>query len=204
VGGLLGAMAVRRQRTMQPAATAADCDSPATYGAKLAETQSQQLGTRKPDPMKKQHEATAVTVTAANIADAADYFFRKATKEVKWFTKIAEYKYCSSKREGILKFSGRLLDSGRVKAMEEVMFDLSPVSFCKPIVDKHSPVAYAIMLEMHWTKVNKLNSDHHVQREPGYRLHYPREGPCKGDKGKVQFLHQVQGQDGHSGDGQDP
>jgi hypothetical protein len=42
--------------------------------------------------------------------------------------------------------------------MEEVMFDLLPVSFCKPIVDRHSPVAYAIMLEMHRTEVNHLNS----------------------------------------------
>ncbi len=62
-----------------------------------------------------------------------------------------EYKHCSSEREGILYFSSILLDSRRVKAMEEVMFDLSPVSFCKPIVDRHSPVAYAIMLEMHRT-----------------------------------------------------
>jgi hypothetical protein len=92
-------------------------------------------------PLKKPHEATAVTITAADMADAADYFFRKATKEVKRFTKTTEYKHCSSELEGILYFSGRLLDSGRVKAMEEVMFDLSPVSFCKPIVDRHSPVA---------------------------------------------------------------
>jgi hypothetical protein len=42
--------------------------------------------------------------------------------------------------------------------MEEVMFYLSPVSFCKPVVDRHSPVAYAIMLEMHRTEVNHLNS----------------------------------------------
>ncbi len=108
--------------------------------------------------MKKPHEATAVTITAADMADAADYFFRKATKEVKWFTKTVEYKHCSSEREGILYFSGRMLDSGRVNAMEEVMFDLSPVSFCKPIVYRHSPVAYTFMLEMHRTEVNHLNS----------------------------------------------
>jgi hypothetical protein len=104
-------------------------------------------------PLMKPHEATAVTITAADMADAADYFFRKAIKEVKRFTK-----HCISEREGILYFSGCLLDTGRVKAMEEVMFDLSPVSFCKPIVDRHSPVAYAIMLEMHRTEVNHLNS----------------------------------------------
>jgi hypothetical protein len=108
--------------------------------------------------LKKPHEATAVTITAADMADAADYFFRKATKEVKRFTKTVEYKHCSSEREGILYFSGRRLNSGRVNAMEEVMFDLSPVSFCKPIVYRHSPVAYASLLEMHRTEVNHLNS----------------------------------------------
>jgi hypothetical protein len=109
-------------------------------------------------PFKKKTETIAVNITAAEMAEAADYFFRKATKEVKRFTKTAEYKHCSSEQNGILYFSGRLLDSSRVKAMEEVMFDLSPVSFCKHIVDRHSPVAYAIMLEMHWKDVNHLNS----------------------------------------------
>jgi hypothetical protein len=37
-------------------------------------------------PLKKPHEATAVTIMAADMADAANYFFRKATKEVKRFT----------------------------------------------------------------------------------------------------------------------
>ncbi len=64
-------------------------------------------------PLKKPHEATAVTITAADMADAADYFFRKATKEVKQYTKTAEYKHCSSEREGILYFrsSARLRKS---------------------------------------------------------------------------------------------
>jgi hypothetical protein len=109
-------------------------------------------------PLKKPHEATAVTNMAADMANATDYFFRKAKKEVKRFTKTAEYKHCSFEREGIIFFSGHLFDFGRVKAMEEVMFDIWPVSFCKPIVDRHSPVAYAIMLEMHQTQVNHLNS----------------------------------------------
>jgi hypothetical protein len=64
-------------------------------------------------PLKKPHEATAVTITAADMADAADYFFRRATKEVKRFTKTAEYKHCSFEREGILDFSSCLLDSAR-------------------------------------------------------------------------------------------
>jgi len=53
-------------------------------------------------PIKKTVEAAAVSITAADMAEAADYFFRKATKEVKRFTKTAEYKHCSSERDEIL------------------------------------------------------------------------------------------------------
>ncbi len=38
------------------------------------------------------------------------------------------------------------------------MFDLNPVSLCKPVVDRHSPVSYSIMLEMHWVTANHLNA----------------------------------------------
>ena len=107
---------------------------------------------------KNRTEAVCVTLEASEVAEAADYFFRKATKEVKRFVKPKDYKLCSLEKDGILYFSGRLLDTGKVQALEEVMFDLNPVSFCKPVVDRHSPVAYSIMLEMHWVTANHLNA----------------------------------------------
>jgi hypothetical protein len=108
--------------------------------------------------IKKGQGPFCVTLEATDVAEAADYFFRKATKEVKRFVKPKDYKLCSIEKGGILYFSGRLLDTGKVKALEEVMFDLNPVSFCKPMVDRHSPVAYSIMLEMHWVTANHLNA----------------------------------------------
>ena len=61
-------------------------------------------------------------------------------------------------RGEVLFFSGRLLDSGAVNALEEVKFDLNPVTFCRPLLDRYSPVAYSIMLETHWSKVHHLNA----------------------------------------------
>ena len=65
--------------------------------------------------------------------------------EVKKFTKLAAYKDCSEERVGILYFTGRLLNSHNACAMEKVMYDLNPASFCKPVVDCHLPVAYSFM-----------------------------------------------------------
>ena len=97
-----------------------------------------------------------VVLTADEIADSEMYFFRKATLEVVEFCKPKDYRHFSQKRDGILYFSGRLLDSGGIKALEQVMFDLNPVTFCRPLVDRHSPIAYSIMLETHQTTVHHL------------------------------------------------
>ena len=102
-------------------------------------------------------------VAAANlqqdeIKKAELYFFRLATLEVKKFSKERDYKDCSSLQDGVLYFMGRILDSMEVNAMEVVMFDLNPLSFCKPMVDRFSPIAYSIMVETHWKSVNHLNA----------------------------------------------
>ena len=103
-------------------------------------------------------DSRAVVLTAEEIRVAENYFFKKATQEVYRFSKPSDYKQCSVEKDGILYFSGRLLSTEGVRAMEEVMFDLSPTSFCRPIVDRHSPVAYSIMLETHWRTVHHLSA----------------------------------------------
>jgi hypothetical protein len=55
-------------------------------------------------PFKKTTETVAVNIAAAEMAEAADYFFRKATKEVKRFTKTAECEHCSSEQKGSFTF----------------------------------------------------------------------------------------------------
>ena len=100
----------------------------------------------------------AIVIEPEEIQEAEEYFFKLATKELKQFSKLASYKDCSEEKDGILYFTGRLLDSRDIVAMESVMFDLNPLSFCKPIIDRYSPVAYSIMVETHWKIVSHLNA----------------------------------------------
>jgi hypothetical protein len=96
-------------------------------------------GTAEVDP------ASAVVFTQEELQTAADYFFRLE------FGKLSEVKHCSVEKNQILYFTGRLLDTSSLVATEKVLFDIDPVSFVKPILDKSSPIAFAVMIETHWT-----------------------------------------------------
>jgi len=107
------------------------------------------------------HDAGMVellSLTDEKRQEAEDYFFKKGTEEVMHFSSPKDYRSCSRLKDGILYFSGRLLDSGTVHAMEQVMFDLNPITFCRPMLDRYSPVALSIMLETHWAKVHHLSA----------------------------------------------
>ena len=81
---------------------------------------------------------------------AANYFFRLGTKEFKKFGKFHDVKHASFEKDGILFFSGRLLDSSTVVSTDKTLFDISPVSFVKPVLEQNSPIAYSIMIQVHW------------------------------------------------------
>ena len=85
---------------------------------------------------------------------ASNYFFRKATDEVKKFVKEDKYMYISSEKNGILYYTGRILPDQDINNsllnLAGVMNDLSKSTFCMPIIDKHSPLAYSIVNEVHW------------------------------------------------------
>jgi hypothetical protein len=99
-----------------------------------------------------------VCLSQEDIAMGENYFFKKATREVLQFVKPKDYRSCTVENNGILYFSGRLLNSNQVTPLEEAMFDLSPTTFVRPFVDRHSPVAYSIMLEAHWSTANHLSA----------------------------------------------
>jgi len=88
-------------------------------------------------------------LTDIEIKRAENYYFLKATKEVKKFSADKEYKESFIIKNGILYFVGRILDSQEIYSPEDTMLDLTPLSFVKPIVDRYSPVAYSIMLHSH-------------------------------------------------------
>ncbi|XP_066914217.1 uncharacterized protein [Clytia hemisphaerica] len=107
---------------------------------------------------KKTRSATAKFDQSSNgpskddIKQAEDYFFRKATMEVKHFNKPSVYNKISQEVSGILYYSGRFLPTEAINIvtpMASSMHDLQSTSFFVPLVDKHSPLAYSIINEVH-------------------------------------------------------
>ena len=81
------------------------------------------------------------------------YFFQKATEEVKYFNNNSKFKNISEGRDGILYYTGRILPTDHITAIGKatnIMKDLSASTFCVPIVDKNSPLAYSIIQDIHW------------------------------------------------------
>ena len=93
-----------------------------------------------------------VILSEEEIKNAENYFFQKATAEIKHFMKENQYKRISKEKEGILYYTGRILPNQNVTVvgrMTNVMKDLQQTSFCVPIIDKHSPLEYRIVNEIH-------------------------------------------------------
>ena len=76
------------------------------------------------------------------------YFFHKATLEVKQFTPAKDLQDVDE-RNGILYSVGRILEGQEIDSPCNVMIDLSPLTFVKPVISRFSPVAYSIMLFFH-------------------------------------------------------
>ena len=99
-------------------------------------------------PIQRQKATRSQDIDAARA-----YYFRKCTEEVKHFLPESKYKKISKTNDGILYYTGRILscdDFTITGKFTKVMKDLTSTTFCVPIVDKHSPVAYAIINEAHW------------------------------------------------------
>ena len=102
-----------------------------------------------------------VELTELNLLEALNYFFRKASDEVRHFLPKSSYENISQDKFGILYYTGRILPSqtfGSKVELSDVCLDLSSSSFCVPIVDKHSPLAYALISEVHWYDTDAKHS----------------------------------------------
>ena len=101
----------------------------------------------------KQPTTTISELSETEINLAKQYFFEKATSEVKQFLKPSQYQQITSERNGILYYTGRILPTENVTStceMSDVMKDLSSSTFCVPVIYKHSPIAYSIVNDVHW------------------------------------------------------
>ena len=95
----------------------------------------------------------SITISENEIKRAMDYFFRKATLEIKRFQKVTAYEKISIEKNNILYYSGRILPTQSVSSVakiSDVMMDLCETSFCVPLVESHSPIAASIVNEIHW------------------------------------------------------
>ena len=96
----------------------------------------------------------AVIHLSEDMLNAAKaYFFQKAAEEVKHFVDPSKYKNNLVWKDGILYYTGRIHSMQEIEgqvALGDASLDLSGSTFCVPITDAHSPIAYAIVSEVHW------------------------------------------------------
>ena len=87
------------------------------------------------------------------ISSALNYYLRKASNEVKQFVNKMNYSKISTEKDDVLFYTGRILSSQNINgipSLGEVSLDLTATTFCVPISDYQSPVARAIVDEIHW------------------------------------------------------
>ena len=108
-------------------------------------------GTVYGDLYNKKYNLTSMNqpVTDLEIQAAEHYFFKKGTLEIKQFSKEKDWKHCTQWKDGLLQYTGRILDGQEILSMEKCMLDLGPLTFVKPVLDRYSPVSYSIMIYCH-------------------------------------------------------
>ena len=97
-------------------------------------------------------------ISDEEIRESENYFFRLATLEVRKFSRESEFKHCSVEKNKILYYVGRILVGQEITDVENILPDVPPLNFVKPLVDRYSPVAYSIMLFCHTEIVKHRNA----------------------------------------------
>ena len=98
-------------------------------------------------------DVAVIEVPYRVLSCAENYYFRKAAAEVQHFVEAHKYEKTSVLKDEILYFTGRILPSQKIDGkfhFGDAMLDLSESTFCVPITDALSPIAYAIVSETHW------------------------------------------------------
>ena len=113
------------------------------------------------DVSESKEEKDLIFIPDEAIREAEMYYFRKATLEIKHFLKESQYSKISKEVNGVLFYTGRILQEDEatiVGRATEVMKDLSSTTFCVPLTDKFSPIAYSLVNEIHWYDPTVLHS----------------------------------------------
>jgi len=104
----------------------------------------------------KSKPSSALIISEKFTQEAERYFFQRGTHEVKQFAKPSKYINISKEKDGILHYSGRILPSDSVTIVgkaTQAMIDLTSTTFCVPMLDRYSPISYALVNEVHWNHV---------------------------------------------------
>jgi hypothetical protein len=107
----------------------------------------------EPIQLNTHNVTTHIFIPDEDIESARRYFFKKATKEVREFLKPNQYEKISKESNGILYYVGRILPEDEVTIVgraTQIMKDLYSTTFCVPLTDKHSPIAYSLVNDVHW------------------------------------------------------
>ena len=108
---------------------------------------------KKGRPLKDLKQVSKVILFTENeLKEVDNYFFKKATLEVKKFAKPSQYEKISTEAKEILYYKGRILPTDGISAaceMTAVMKNLASTTSCVPVIYRHSPLAYSIIKEIH-------------------------------------------------------
>ena len=122
-----------------------------------------------------------IELTESDLLEALYYYFTKSTLEVKHFFRRESYAKISTESNGILYYTGRILpsqlfDNKSDLQLSDVCIDLSSSSFCVPLVAQQSPLAYAIINEVHWHDPDAQHSGNETVLRHLLKICYVIEG----------------------------
>ena len=114
---------------------------------------------RVADMAKRRPRSRSPRPTEDELKRAEQLFFRLATKEVKHFSKRKDWEPNSIMKDKILYRTDRVLEGREYNSLENVLTDVEPLHFVKPIVDRYSPVAYSLMMFCHVNVLHHQNAN---------------------------------------------
>jgi hypothetical protein len=99
------------------------------------------------------HDDQATVNTDKYINMTLLYLFRKATEELKGFHSAEVLKKIGHKVDGVILSKGRIMQGMEFMETAEVEVDLGAMGIraSLPVLDRHSPLSYAIAQHVHWT-----------------------------------------------------
>ena len=94
-----------------------------------------------------------IPIPAQYMQAAKNYYFMKAAQEILRFVDARKFLDITVMKDGIFYYTSRILDTQEFTGdvtLGDACLDLTASTFCVPVVDALSPIAYAIVAETHW------------------------------------------------------